>query len=596
MASPASSPVTRAWKGPYRIETKSLSYALPPSVGDLCWRRWYRVHADHHGKPILRNVTCEALPGEIMGIVGPSGAGKTTLLSVLAGAAHPGRVAGEVLLNGVQMDVVRFRRVSGYVTQDDALFPLLTVEESLAYSARLRLGEGRAKAAARVRELLRELGLDHVARSRVGCDGCGGISGGEKRRVSIGVELVHDPAVVLLDEPTSGLDSVSALHIVSLLKSMAKAQGKTVVLTIHQPGFRILELIDRVLLLAGGAVRHHGPLDILERRLESAGHLIPAHVNVLEYAMDALASLDAEAPISPGPNPTPSAGPNEDDDRVVPANPPLREVLILGERFFKNISRSKQLFMAKALQSLVAGLALSSVFAGVTDPRARVGFFAFSLTFLLSSTTEALPMFLQERRILARETSRGAYRVASYVAANALVFLPFLLAAALLYATPVYWLVGLRREADGFLWFALVVWLAAATANSFVACFSALVPNFVTGSSVIAGLMGAFFLFSGYFIAEESMPRYWVFVHYLSLFKYPFEAFLINEYGTGKGRGRCLRAAGEVCLVDGDMLLRQMGLGDAKMESRVGVMVAFICAYRVLCFVVLWFRCRSLRT
>ncbi|KAK9269681.1 hypothetical protein L1049_001459 [Liquidambar formosana] len=107
---------------------------------------------------------------------------------------------------------------------------------------------------------MKELGLDHVAGSRIGEGSNCGISGGERRRVSIGVDLVHDPAVVLIDEPTSGLDSASALHVVSLLKSMALNQGKTIVFTIHQPGFRILELFDRVVLLSNGFVLHNGSI------------------------------------------------------------------------------------------------------------------------------------------------------------------------------------------------------------------------------------------------------------------------------------------------------------------------------------------------
>ncbi|RLN40820.1 ATPase, coupled to transmembrane movement of substances isoform X1 [Panicum miliaceum] len=149
------------------------------------------------------------------------------------------------------MDAARFRRASGHVPQDDAMFLALTVEVSLVYSARLRLrlratGAGGGTAGAeRAQELMAELGLQRVAAFRVT-----DVSGGERRRVSIGVDLVHDLAVLLLDEPTSELDSGSALHIVKMLRDMATAHGKTIVLTIHQSGFRILELIDRVVLLA----------------------------------------------------------------------------------------------------------------------------------------------------------------------------------------------------------------------------------------------------------------------------------------------------------------------------------------------------------
>lgn len=198
----------------------------------------------------------------------------------------------------------------------------------------------------------------------------------------------------------------------------------------------------------------------------------------------------------------------------------------MSQRFSNNVFRSKQLFAARTVQALLAGIVLGTIFINVfVNPKRmkvqnQIGFFAFSLTFLMSSTTEALPIFLQERRVVMRETSRGAYRVSSYITANALVFLPFLLLVALLYAAPAYWLVGLRRDVDGFLYFSLVGWMVVLMSNSFVACFSAIVPNFIMGMSLISGAMGAFFLFSGYFLSKDDIPQYWNFMHYLSLFKY----------------------------------------------------------------------------
>ncbi|XP_020398985.1 ABC transporter G family member 10 isoform X2 [Zea mays] len=586
----------------YRIETRALSYVLPPRARiPFPW-------AAARGKEerlLLRGVTCEAPPGELVAIVGPSGAGKTTLLSVLAGSADPARVAaGEVLVNGLPMDAAMFRRVSGHVPQDDALLPGLTVEESLVYSARLRLRSGGTSSGAedRARELMAELGLGHVAASRVA-----DVSGGERRRVSIGVELVHDPAVLLLDEPTSGLDSGSALHIVKMLRDMAAAHAKTVVLTIHQPGFRILELIDRVVLLADGAVRHHGSLDFLHSRLVATGHALPAHVNVLEYAMETIDSLKPDVAVATAVTAITAASSANRDDDVAPvltvpssarragyANSPAAEARILAGRFAKTMLRTPQLFAARMAQSVLAGAFLGSIFLGTTDLQSRLGFFAFTLTYLLSSTTEALPVFLQERRTLEREISRGAYRVSSYVASNAGVFLPFLLAAAVLYAAPVYWLVGLAREPAAFAYFVLVVWLVMLTANSFVACLGALVPNYIVGNSVVAGLIGCFFLFSGYFVAGKNIPRYWVFMHYASLFKYPFEALVVNEYGGARGARECLASAGGaggLCVLDGAGLLRQQGMREGMRWSNLGVMLGFVVGYRVLCFVFLSFRC-----
>ncbi|XP_059451045.1 ABC transporter G family member 10-like [Corylus avellana] len=589
-------------KARYRIKTKKLSYRLHEKNG-VCWGK-----EANSSSYILKNVNCEAKPGEIMAIAGPSGAGKTTLLEILAGMIPPSRVSGHVFVNEQKMEATYFRRVSGYVTQDDALLPFLTVRETLMYTARLRLHGGFKMAVARVRDLLKELGLEHVADVRIGGESRRGISGGEMRRVSIGGALVHDPAVVLLDEPTSGLDSTSALHVTLLLKSMALTHGKTIVLTIHQPGFRILESFDQILLLSNGTVLHHGPLHLLEQLLTFAGHSVPLHVNVLEFAIEVAETLviDIVEGDIERENEHIRGISNQvyvEEHKICYSNSQFREALILGQRFSNNIFRTKQLFVARMIQSVVAGFVLGTIFANVSnDPRgfklkSQIGFFAFSLTFLLSSTTEGLPIYLQERRILLRETLRGSYRISSYVIANTLVFLPFLLAVALLYTTPVYWLVGLRREMEGFLYFSLVVWMVLLMSNSFVLCCSTLVPNFIMGTSLIAGLMGSFFLFSGYFISKEDIPWYWIFMHYLSLYKYPFECFMINEYGGEKGKKKCVGAAEGQCYLYGDNFLMQQGLKESHKWSNLGVMLGFILGYRILCFLLLWYRSyRTTRT
>lgn len=599
MEIPVKAPVSGGRKSSYRLETRNLSYKLCSTFDELNWVGFGRIQ---HRVPkfILKDVNCEARPGEITAIAGPSGAGKTTLLEILSGMVCPREGSHQVLVNNRPMDAKHFRRLSGYVTQDDALFPLLTVQETLMYSALLRLPGGQKEAANRVKKLMKELGLEHVAASRIGKGSNRGISGGERRRVSIGVDLVHDPAVVLIDEPTSGLDSASALHVVTLLKSMAANQGKTIILTIHQPGFRILELFDRIILLSNGFVMHNGSLHFLEERLKFAGHPIPPHVNVLEFAIDVIESLEVQNSVS-------SLQSIREETCIVPVtqeklpsccypNSVLEEVLILGQRFCSNVFRTKQLFATRIIQALVAGLILGTIFlnvgneTGKTNLQTRIGFFAFSLTFLLSSTTEGLPIFLQERRILMRETSRGAYRISSYVLSNTLIFLPFLLLVSLLYSTPVYWLVGLRRDIDGFLYFCLVVWMVLLMSNSFVACFSAIVPNFIMGTSVIAGLMGSFFLFSGYFISKNNIPSYWIFMHYLSLFKYPFECFLINEFG-GEKASRCIEVDNKgSCNFDGNGFLRQQGLRESEKWSNLCVMLSFIIGYRVMCHLILWYR------
>ncbi|KAF2284447.1 hypothetical protein GH714_021925 [Hevea brasiliensis] len=571
-------------------------------------------------KHLLNGVNCKAKPSEILAIVGPSGAGKSSLLEVLAGKLTPQN--GSILVNQNPVDKAQFKKISGYVTQRDTLFPLLTVEETLMFSAKLRLRLPEEQLISRVKSLVQELGLEHVAMTRVGDERVRGISGGERRRVSIGVDVIHDPKVLILDEPTSGLDSTSALQIISMLKVMAETRGRTIILSIHQPGFRIVKLFNSILLMANGSILHHGTVDQLGVHLRTMGMQLPLHVNVVEFAIESIEAIQQQQPES-----TPvwtaqqqikkaEEGDSRSgkftlqqlfqqskvvDEEIINAgidfprgfaNSRFQETVILTHRFSKNIFRTKELFACRTIQMLISGLVLGSIFSNVKDDltgaEERVGLFAFTLTFLLSCTTEALPIFLQEREILMKETSCGSYRVSSYAVANGLVYLPFLLILAILFSIPLYWLVGLNPNFTAFIHFLLLIWLILYTANSVVVCISALVPNFIVGNSVISGVMGSFFLFSGYFISKHGIPNYWMFMHYISLFKYPFEGFLINEFSRS---GKCLEYMFGTCMVRGEDVLKEEGYGEESRWRNVVVMVCFIFVYRFISYAILRCRC-----
>ena len=576
---------------------------------------------------VLKDVYCKAKPWEILAIVGPSGAGKSSLLEVLAGKLTP--QSGSIFVNQNPINKAQFKKASGYVTQKDTLFPLLTVEETLMFSAKLRLRLPQDQLSSEVKFLMHELGLDHVAMTRVGDDRVRGISGGERRRVSIGVDVIHDPEVLILDEPTSGLDSTSALQIIDMLKLMAETRGRTIILSIHQPGFRIVKLFNSVLLMANGSVLHHGTVDQLGVNLRTMGMQLPLHANVVEFALESIDTVQQQRKVlqqETQPQLLSSSTTKSRQKKVEVgesrsgkftlqqlfqqskvvdeesidfgfdfplgfANSRLQETLILTHRFSKNIFRTKELFACRTIQMLISGLVLGSIFYNLKDDltgaEERVGLFAFILTFLLSCTTEALPIFLQEREILMKETSCGSYRVSSYAIANGLVYLPFLLILAILFTIPLYWLVGLNPNFMAFMHFLLLIWLILYTANSVVVCFSALVPNFIVGNSVISGVMGSFFLFSGYFISKHGMPNYWIFMHYISLFKYPFEGFLINEFSNS---GKCLEYMFGKCMVSAEDLLREEGYGEDGKWRNVVIMVCFILVYRFISYVILRLR------
>ncbi|XP_062179790.1 ABC transporter G family member 23 [Phragmites australis] len=572
--------------------------------------------ADDASVGLLKSVSFTASSSNILAVVGPSGAGKSTLLRILSGRGTGSEIAkpGTVSINGRTVTSrAQLRRLCGFVTQDDNLLPLLTVRETILFAARFRL-RGAANAedrSERVEALMRDLRLSEVADSYVGGgDGCGasaarGVSGGERKRVSIAVDIVHNPPVLLLDEPTSGLDSRSAMDVLQLLHDVSSARRQVVVLSIHQPSYRMLGYISSLLLLSRGAVAHFGTLKSLEDAVARLGHKIPMQLNPLELAMEVTGELKEDHARFAAHNDH-----HDEEEEVSLVNgrrggldvpdhgycSRFTEVSALTVRCWRTMYRTRELFAARAAQAVVGGLGLGSVYFRLSPDNPdgvalRLGLFAFTLSFLLSSTVEALPILLHERRVLMREASRRAYRLSSYVVANALVFAPCLLAVSVLFSVPLYWLAGLRATPlVAFAFFVLAVWLIMLMASSLVLFLSALSPDFVLGNALICVFLGVFFLFSGYFIPKASIPRYWAFMYYVSMYRYPLDLLLINEYG-GSARDKCVAWMGGnamgVCLRTGGDVLRDRGINEGMKWVNVGVMLGFFLLYRVMCWVVL---------
>ncbi|KAI4304802.1 hypothetical protein MLD38_040269 [Melastoma candidum] len=583
----------------YKLTVKNLSYSVRPQRGNSLSSC---LGSRQEPVEILKSVSFSARSSEITAIVGPSGTGKSTLIRVIAGRVEGRRFDPNCIsINSDRIETpVRLRKMCGFVEQEDSLLPLLTVKETLTYAADFRLRRmNRKEKDNRVECLMGELGLVHVANTYVGDEENRGISGGERRRVSIGVDVINDPPILLLDEPTSGLDSKSALQVIKLLASMAKAKRRTIIVSIHQPSYRILEYIPTILILYHGSVVHNGSIEALEETINSLGFRIPTQLNPLEFAMEILKELqiaykkdqDEDRQNLPYSSYVswPEVEATEQTKKPFTMILDLVEIRYLCSRFASIIYRTKQLLLARTMQAIVGGFGLGSVYIKVgrdeTGVAERLGLFGFSLSFLLSTTVEALPIFLQERRVIMKESSRGAYKISSYMIANTIVFLPFLLAVSILFAVPVYWTVGLNPSATAFAFFSFVVWSIVLMASSLVLFLSSISPDFVSGNSLICTVLGAFFLFSGYFIPKQSIPKYWLFMYYVSLYRYPLDTLITNEYWGL--RTECFSQKGNECVLTGEDVLRSRGLERDTRWINVGIMFGFFLLYRVLCWAVL---------
>ncbi|KAL0456682.1 UNVERIFIED_CONTAM: ABC transporter G family member 1 [Sesamum latifolium] len=520
-------------------------------------------------KTILSDISGVARDGEIMAVMGASGSGKSTLIDALANRMAKGSVKGSVKLNGEELESRFLKVISAYVMQDDLLFPMLTVEETLMFAAEFRLPRtlSKSKKKLRVQALIDQLGLRNATKTVIGDEGHRGVSGGERRRVSIGIDIIHDPILLFLDEPTSGLDSTSAYMVVKVLQRIAQS-GSIVIMSIHQPSYRIMGLLDRMIFLSRGKTVYSGPPSNLPLFFSDFGHPIPDSENRTEFALDLIRELEG----SPGGtkslvefnkswqalergnqiNPTANvsnlslkeaitasisrgklvSGSNGSTSMIPTfTNPSWFEFAVLSKRSFTNSRRMPELFGVRLAALVVTGFILATVFwrldrspKGIQE---RLGFFAFAMSTTFYTCADALPVFLQERYIFMRETAYNAYRRSSYVLSHSLVSLPALLFLSLAFAAITFWPVGL----DGsFLFYFLIILASFWAGSSFVTFLSGVVPHVMLGYVIVVAILAYFLLFSGFFINRDRIPPYWIWFHYISLVKYPYEAVLQNEF------------------------------------------------------------------
>lgn len=241
---------------------------------------------------ILNGVSGVVSPGEVLAMLGPSGSGKTTLLTALGGRLSSGKLTGTITYNNRPFSS-SLKRTVGFVTQDDIMYPHLTVTETLVFTALLRLPSGtytKEEKVAHAEAVITQLGLTHCKDNIVGGNDDeilrGRLSGGERKRVSIGQEMLINPSLLFLDEPTSGLDSTTAQRIVKKLWELASEGKRTVVMTIHQPSSRIFYMFHKVMLLSEGKPLYFGPGTGVMQYFSSIGYTPSMAMNPADFLLD----------------------------------------------------------------------------------------------------------------------------------------------------------------------------------------------------------------------------------------------------------------------------------------------------------------------
>ncbi|GJQ11298.1 hypothetical protein GpartN1_g3089.t1 [Galdieria partita] len=517
---------------------------------------------------LLNDVTGYAVPGRLVALMGSSGAGKTTLLDVLARRKTFGKILGSVELNREPVHI-SFRRINGYVEQEDIHVPQPTIREAITFSAMLRLPSEvpREKKILAVERILDILELRDVENRMVGF----GLPPETKKRVTIGVELVVNPLVLFLDEPTSGLDARAALVVMRAIRRIAHA-GHTVVCTIHQPSTEIFEMFDDLLLLQrGGHVVYFGPLGVhskvmIDYFVRNGATPIQQGRNPADWMLEVVGAGISNSQTKDWSSVWKNSGEYrrvlaelgeldntsqlEQDERqslenvtpIVPENVQKvtfrssvastfrDQVVEVTKRIFicywRFPSYNWTRFVIAVVMSLLVGSAFYKFPHDQQGARNSIAVLYMGAMYgVMQQTSSINPMF-QMRDAFYREVAAGTYYPIVYWIAIGLVEMPFSLVPGTVYVLILYFLAGFPASKFGFFYFNFFIFMwSAISLGQTVATFS---PNPMVAymlNPVLNSLQSAL---AGFVIPEPSIPVYFKWLYWIDPYRYLLEAISTN--------------------------------------------------------------------
>ncbi|EFN72388.1 ATP-binding cassette sub-family G member 4 [Camponotus floridanus] len=520
----------------------------------------------HNGKEakktILRNVTGHLESGKVTVIIGPSGAGKTTLLKIISGERWL-NVDGTITINGVERNRGTFRKQMCYVPQQFALLPFLTTRETLYIAARLKLDIKRNEQVARmiVNEIAESLGLSNCLDTLANK-----LSGGERKRLSIGVEMITSPSVFLLDEPTSGLDSAASNQLINVLHNMARTNC-TVVCAIHQPSSQMISQFDNIMVLDRGRCMYCGPKSDILNVYESAGFTCPRFYNIAEFVLEVITeqrdgdlenlykiccseykkSKDDKY-LKNKINLSTTSEQNFKKDDVLTSVNSTKQTLstwqqqkILFLRALICIKRDSTMTMLRFAAHVTVALLLGVVFYNFGDDAKKVNSNIACLFFLLlflffANSMPAVQMFPTEAFL--QEHLNNWYSLRAYYSVKILTDLPMQILCASSFMFISYYMTGQLMESNRILQTWSICVLITILGQT-VGILTGSAFNTEIGIFLIPALSIPLLLFAGFFLKIGEISMYLQPLSTISFFRYAFEGMMQAIYGFNRPNLYC---------------------------------------------------------
>ena len=560
-------------------------------------------------KVVLQDVSAKVSPYMLSAWMGPSGSGKTSLVSVAAGYCPKSDLIDE---STVRSNGNRGRppaHMVSVVHQDDLMLPNLTVAETIAFAARLKNSDvdvSNEAVARLVDETITELGLSSCRDSLVGGVSTRGISGGERKRLAVAVELVGRPSILLMDEPTSNLDSTAAYALMTTLKELARA-GHSIAVVVHQPRTEIFNLFDDLLLLSRGRAVYSGRPDGVQNYLESVPTVapLPKMTGIADWVMDSI-SLDEKRDGGAG-----SVLANywrDENDKAhskamtnmhrsrsmrlstlaeLHAEPKFKtrfstQLKLLVKRSWIQ-QRGERLTRVACIFTSAYVIFTSILYFRLPDttdyvfPRTSLLFFMI-ITQGNGIVTSSVGSFSRERALLNRERAKKLYGVFPYFLAKTLSDLTMTTLLPLVYGIILYWIANLRATAAAFFAFVLIFYLTVSTAQATGLLLSVAIPNLQAALMLAPTLMIFIVILAGFYVPLDNLNPAIEWASWASFARYGYSALIINEFS-----GRDIECGsdaidneGDACPLSGDDVVSSIGLSGAFTNLWLNVIIVVL--------------------
>ncbi|KAE8699642.1 Interleukin-1 receptor-associated kinase, putative isoform 1 [Hibiscus syriacus] len=519
----------------------------------------------HNRLQLLKDITGALRPGVLTALMGVSGAGKTTLMDVLSGRKTGGYIEGEIRIGGYPKVQATYARISAYCEQTDIHSPMITVEESVMYSAWLRLPTeiDKNKRLEFVAEVLHMIELDEIKDALVGIPRVSGISPEQRKRLTIAVELVSNPSIIFMDEPTSGLDARAAAIVMRVVKNIVDTK-RTIACTIHQPSIDIFEAFDELILMKkGGQVIYCGELGQHSSRLIEYFEDIPGVPKIKENYNPATWMLEVT-------NPSTEARLGIDfaciyresylykrnKEIVKSQSLPAQgsEELQFSTPFPQNIWEQLKACLWKQhlsywrspkynlvrlafiiLSSLLYGALLWNKGQNLHNEQDYFNIMGSMYVFMIftgtSGCSSVLPFVANQRIVVYRERFSRMYSSWAYSLAQVIIEIPYIFLEAVLFLTITYPAVNFYGSAYKVFWYFYTMFCTLLYYKYLGMMLVSLTPTYQVATIFASLCYTLFSLFSGYLIPGPKIPKWWVWGYWICPTSWSLKGFLTSQYG-----------------------------------------------------------------